>query len=489
MRISTQLLRRTVALPALILSILCMACGALHAQVGSMNYVYAYNQFAYDDSLTLVEVNIQFSNLGLAYGKIADGTLQGRLLNRLVVSDTLGKNADTISWISVVEEPSQDADAMMMMGSRSLAVKPGVYKAQVFYQDLGNRSRKDSITFLLPVRSFAGDALQVSDIEVVTQSMPSTDTANQFYKNGYMVLPNVTSVIAPPSLTLDSYVEVYNADKLPGSEYKLQYALATSEKKVFYHKEVTFPRPPHGTAISLNTTPLDSMPNGVYYVIVRAFPATGAKRGDTAIVYHAFTLHNPDRTYELAMGSGKSGATATAISQRNSVTEIDPIYSGLNNAELDLEYAKARYIATDNEKQMWESLSGVEAKERFLSNFWAARDDSPDTPENENREAYYSLVEEARVQYAAPLAKHGWDSDRGRVLLQYGKPDGVERHVQDNNKKPYEIWSYNKLTYDFVFVDRTQTGLYKLVHSTAPREIHHDNWLEDYTLLNKNWDN
>ncbi|MEP7217548.1 MAG: hypothetical protein ABI876_01460, partial [Bacteroidota bacterium] len=312
MRISTQLLRRTIALPALILSIICVAGGALRAQVGGMNYVYAYNQFAYDDSLTLVEVDIQFSNLGLAYGKAADGSLQGRLLNRLVVSDTLGKDADTISWISVVGEPSQDADAMMMMGARALALKPGVYKAQVFYQDLGNKSRMDSVSFLLPVRNFAGAALQLSDIELVTQSTPSTDTTSHFYKSGYIVLPNVASVIAPPSLTLNSYVEVYNADKLPGSEYKLQYALATSDKKVFYHKETTSARSPHGAVVSLNALPLDSMPNGVYYVIVRAFAATGAKPGDTAIVYHAFTLQNPDRTYALAMGTGKSGSAATA---------------------------------------------------------------------------------------------------------------------------------------------------------------------------------
>jgi GWxTD domain-containing protein len=163
---------------------------------------------------------------------------------------------------------------------------------------------------------------------------------------------------------------------------------------------------------------------------------------------------------------------------------VDPEYAGLKEEELNEEYSKVRYIASDPESNVWRELHGAESKARFLTGFWGVRDPSPGTPENEARQEYAKRVEEARNMYAAPMTPRGWDSDRGRVLLKYGKPDGVERHFQEFNKKPYEVWSYTQMNYQFVFIDRTQTGAFTLVHSTAPSEVRNTNWEQVATLNN-----
>jgi GWxTD domain-containing protein len=234
--------------------------------------------------------------------------------------------------------------------------------------------------------------------------------------------------------------------------------------------------------VEVNSLPLDSLPSGDYFVVIRAYNGLARSATDSITVMRAFSVSNPEMDSSL-----RASLAAANVPPPMQTDMIDPIYAGKKESELDEEYAKVRFIASDAEKTMWSNMSGVEAKGRFLSRFWSVRDQTPGTPENEERDAYYKRVEEARSMYSAPMSPKGWDSDRGRVLLQFGKPDGIDRHVHDFNRKPYEVWTYTNLGYEFAFVDRTQTGFYRLVHSTAPGEVRFENWEVEYTKLSKNW--
>src|SRR5690606_19220396 len=90
---------------------------------------------------------------------------------------------------------------------------------------------------------------------------------------------------------------------------------------------------------------------------------------------------------------------------------------------------------------------------------------------------------QASSYYRSSLTPDGWDSDRGRVLLKYGTPDGIERHPNDFNRKPFEIWTYATSRLTFVFVDVSQTGNYLLVHSTAPGELRDANWEQNHAQM------
>jgi hypothetical protein len=76
-------------------------------------------------------------------------------------------------------------------------------------------------------------------------------------------------------------------------------------------------------------------------------------------------------------------------------------------------------------------------------------------------EQYY-----ARVEYANKHFSHfqeGWRTDMGMVYITFGPPNNVERHPFDIDSKPYEIWAYYDLNYQFVFVDQTGFGDYRLI--------------------------
>lgn len=459
-----------------------MAAPLLLAQPGALNYVYSYNASAYNDDTTIMEFNIEFSDGGLVYARQDDGSTAGQLYTRLMFTP-VGRQAEplVVDWVTAVPKGAGGDGDQAMLGSQFVALTPGEYDAELYYQDLADRDRRDSSSFRLTVPSFAGKKLQLSDVMVVNEASQSTDPSNPFFRNGYVVLPNVSSVILPPFLVLNTYLEVYNADQIPTSEYHISYRLADSSRTVFYETQVTRPRAAGKTSVELNSLPLDSLPSGQYYVIVKVYNGFTRSATDSAMVYRSFVVRNPD--FDEYLAARRAAAAPTAASYQADAV-IDPIYAGMREEELSVEYAKVKYIASELERKIWEDLTGADARGRFLTHFWMVRDPSPGTVENEERTAYFKRMEEAKNLYSAPMAPNGWDSDRGRILLQYGKPDGIERYFQEFNKKPYEIWLYTQRSYQFVFVDRTQTGTFNLVHATAPGEIRNDNWEQVATLSN-----
>ena len=80
-------------------------------------------------------------------------------------------------------------------------------------------------------------------------------------------------------------------------------------------------------------------------------------------------------------------------------------------------------------------------------------------------EEYY-----ARVAYANKHFSHlgdGWKTDMGMVFVLYGAPENIERHPFDANDKPYEIWYYYNLGRQFIFVDHSGFGDYRLTYPTT----------------------
>jgi GWxTD domain-containing protein len=468
---STKAYRRSLFLLALLL----VTC-RVQAQPGPMNFVYGYNTLAYSDTTSLVEFNYQFSEHGLIY-KAASGKSEGELLVRLIVRDSLGRTIIADSWITRNDGPPAggEQENRMLIGSRLFSIHPGSYRAQVYYEDVANSAHRDSDQFQLDVRSFAGAQIRLSDIEIASEITPGDDPSNPFYKNGYVILPNVSGIIVEPYLVLNTYMEVYNADRVPTSEFSISYALADSARRIFYQKDLKRTRPSAKGIVELNSLPLEELPSGDYYLIVKAYNGFRKSANDSSMVFRKFALRNPTKDSMLA-----SLATASAVPAD---MPVDPIYAGLKEEEIDQEFAKVRYIAVEAEKKTWKELTGAEAKGRFLTLFWQRRDPSPGTPENENRDEYFKRLASASALYTSTMTPHGWDSDRGRILLQYGKPDGTDRHFQDYNRKPFEIWTYSQQGYQFVFVDRTQTGTFTLVHSTAPGEVRFEDWEKQFAML------
>ncbi|MDQ3633763.1 MAG: GWxTD domain-containing protein [Acidobacteriota bacterium] len=159
--------------------------------------------------------------------------------------------------------------------------------------------------------------------------------------------------------------------------------------------------------------------------------------------------------------------------------EVDKIYENWLEKDVD-------YIITKEEKRAFKQLKTNEEKENFIENFWRRRDPNPDTEENEYREEFYERIAYANEHYASGIP--GWKTDRGRIYITWGKPDGVESHPSGGSYDrpsyegggstttyPFEVWFYRYLEgvgsgVEIEFVDPTGTGEYRIARNANEKD-------------------
>jgi len=106
----------------------------------------------------------------------------------------------------------------------------------------------------------------------------------------------------------------------------------------------------------------------------------------------------------------------------------------------------------------------IEKAKRFVA-FWKKQDPNPADEYNPVFNIYYDRVAYADANFTS-YSLEGWRSDRGMVLILQGAPDNIERHPFEYYAKPYEVWQYYNLNKQFLFVDYTGFGDYRLDPST-----------------------
>ncbi|MFQ6618687.1 MAG: GWxTD domain-containing protein, partial [Fidelibacterota bacterium] len=150
-------------------------------------------------------------------------------------------------------------------------------------------------------------------------------------------------------------------------------------------------------------------------------------------------------------------------------------YDTMSEEEIDKLFEVLKILATKKEKQMF-NKSDLEGKRVVIKKFWDDRDPDTSTPVNEFKRDFFKRLNYANAQFSG--LREGWKTDRGRVLIQYGIPDEIERFPSSINTKAYEIWNYYDLEGGviFVFVDIQGFSSYELVHSTARNELKDYNW-------------
>jgi GWxTD domain-containing protein len=123
----------------------------------------------------------------------------------------------------------------------------------------------------------------------------------------------------------------------------------------------------------------------------------------------------------------------------------------------------------------------------FLYQFWVKRD------KNNPKKPYDFYMKEVLTadQIFGTKILRGFQTDRGRVYLQYGKPDVRDQHENDSGVYPYEIWQYYKLNNRtnrrFIFYNpELATNRWILLHSDAIGETRDDRWQLKLEKLQKN---
>lgn len=167
-----------------------------------------------------------------------------------------------------------------------------------------------------------------------------------------------------------------------------------------------------------------------------------------------------------------SGDTmATAESRSPLVVTISDQWLVANFDEM-LEFL--RFIATSEEIDSLESVSGEERQERWTA-FWRRRDPLPATAANEFRNEFFERIRAATIHFSEP-GMPGWRTDRGEVYIVLGPPSGIfegnARNRNDFGRPMRVLWVYERLPggrLELVFEDDDGFGRYELTPSSESR--------------------
>lgn len=143
-------------------------------------------------------------------------------------------------------------------------------------------------------------------------------------------------------------------------------------------------------------------------------------------------------------------------------------------------------ILTQSERDAWKKLETDDEREKFIEDFWRARDPDPDTEENEFKEQFHERVAYANAHFSS--GKAGRLTDRGRIYIKFGKPDEIESHPAggfydrpswegggSTTTYPFEKWFYRNIPnvrsgVELEFVDPTGSGEYRLARNPDEKD-------------------
>lgn len=353
----------------------------------------------------------------------------------------------------------------------------GEYIMEVSIADQNNISEKPFST-QIPIKiNFTEELVNISDIELLESYTKST-TPNILTKSGYDLVPYVSTFYPDNSTKLKFYAEIYNAKKVLGLNEKMvvSYYIESYEKGVklsdysMFAKQTT-----NDVNILLSEFDISKLPSGNYNLLVEVRD----KENKIQALQKLF--------FQRQNTQGKF-----SYDDLKSINVQNTFVTSYTNVDTLLDYIRCiRPISSVSEIKYAQNQikeRNVEVMQQFFYNFWHVRDEK--NPQLAWLE-YYKEVMKVNKEYGTHALK-GYDTDRGRVYLQYGPPDQLTKIDREPSSYPYEIWEYYRL-YDkslsvtfpenkqsnkkFIFYNPDLvTNKYTLIHSNAQGETYNYQW-------------
>jgi len=329
-------------------------------------------------------------------------------------------------------------------------VEAGDYILQVDILDVKS-NRRQRIRKPVSLELFPGDALSLSDLTIASQIV-KTDRETEFTKYGHDIVPNAERVFSLKAPMLYYYFEAYGLSD--SGSYQVQPRMVSLSGEVVKDFPVRTKRIP-GTSVvewgGINTSGLKSGIHELLIIFTDLETGTSVKQKKTFYILRAREAASRRDTQETG-------------------------YMAMNEAQLNDIFALLSIVMNEHEKLIFQQ-SNLAGKQKVLTTFWQRKDPDPETAVNEFKVEFYNRVQLANREFGTENSE-GWKSDRGRVLIQYGQPNNIERNPSGLGERPWETWQYYNIEggVEFVFIDRTGYGHFQLVHSTAENEIQDYSW-------------
>jgi GWxTD domain-containing protein len=350
----------------------------------------------------------------------------------------------------------------------------GNYSFELYISDKNNSLQPYKIIQDVSI-DYPENQINISGIELI-ESFKKTVVPSIVSKSGNDLIPYVSDFYPENSKKITFYTEIYNSEKILG---KGEAFLLSSYIESFETLKLISDLVKKKREQAKNVNPvfgefdISQLASGNYNLCIEVRDKSNKV---VALNKMFFQRSNPGIRFELK-NIADLDVEQTFAAKYNDKDTLDDYIRSLYPISTDME----KTFINDQLKKM-----DLRTMQQYFFNFWLQR--NAVNPEY-NWLTYRKEVEIVNHNYSTRV-RRGYDTDRGRVYLQYGPPSEIVDKPFDAGASlkdigygsvPYQIWQYYKLNNQsnrkFVFANPDLAlSDYALIHSDAIGEINNPNW-------------
>jgi len=316
---------------------------------------------------------------------------------------------------------------------------------------------------------FPKDQISISEILLSNNVMAAS--GNSFFeKNGYDIIPSFTHFFGLGQDKLYFYAEIYNSSNVLGADQKflLEFSVVSKDEQEIISNLKAFKRLTTSPVIPvIQSFDLSDLPTGKYQLKVNV-----KDRENELISSQEVNFNRSNPTLKDFSAVRIENTFVDSLNNKAQLVEYIKCLSPISSAA-ELQYAKNQVNYGD-----------IKLMQQYFLNFWKERD------VNQPEKAWYDYkneVEKVNELFGYGNIK-GYQTERGRVYLQYGPPSAMQNVPYQRDTYPYSVWQYYNLNGQtnrrFVFYSPSMEMLgYQVLHSNVPGEIQNPNW--EYELISR----
>lgn len=429
----------------------------LFAQEKKMRVYMDTKQFYAPEIGHLLEVSLQFSGPSLNYKGVAGG-----LMGEVAVFLTLEQNGVPVQddGYRLSSPLMKDSIVEDFYDLKRFVVAPGEYTLQIELQDLlsAQPSVKGSSKIIVSDLSVKTG---MSNILIAEMANPGREQSI-FFKSGYEIIPRISNYFPSELNNLPYYVEIYKTSLLQSEDFGLKQTIIDAETEEEIEKFTQFYRLKPGAVVPvLKKVDISELGTGTYFLQLTLLSKDMTEVYKEAYKFDRYNEIEIDLSTENIVLDPAFAESCTLDSVRFFLGSLLPI----STPESSRKIMDALRNNNNAESQL------------LLQSFWMATSQSKAYDEWIKYKAQVLLVQKLyRTNF-----QDGYETDRGRVYLQYGSPTNIIQREVSASEYPYEIWQYNKIgkfsNKRFIFYNTDLSGEnYRLLHSDMLGEIKNSNW-------------
>lgn len=411
-----------------------------------------------------VEINLEVAAFSVLWLPI-DGD-SNRLQSSVEITILILAGEEVANYQKYVLLSPIAAEPQSLLDARRLVVPQGVYTLEITATDL--HKPDNSRTYKAPLTVKIGPGIHLSEIQFLRGYYPDT-MRSPFWKNGYFMEPLPFDFYDRFATRLAFYNEIYFADQtLPkGASYLVRYFIEL--EKGNGERSLISMGNQRKKAIEIDALliqmDISRLESGNYRLTVEL---RGEDNQLLALRSKAFQRSNP----------------FLRISDKDITEESLSVQFVQNLSENDLVFTMRALTSLVFGSDLDMAFAILQEKDPKAMRFYIFRHFAREEPTNPER-AWKEFVQLAKAvddKFHSGF-RYGFETDRGRTFLRYGKPDDLIRVEDDPGAPPYEIWVYfnfpktKQRNVKFLFYNPTLAGEdFIVLHSTARGEINNPRW-------------